>query len=128
MDRFEQLATDAQRALLILGCPSRRDYELLDLAACPIPESIQRNFHERGFEFIGLVGIVNGVAKTHLATALDSETIDALASAVLSRLGNEFTRRLANDPELVEHVEAQRVADDTAWLERYYARLYAPRV
>jgi len=110
MDRFEELAVTAPNAIVIMGNPSQRDYELLDLSTCPPPPSVLENFHERGFQFVGLVGVVNGVPRTQLATPLDSETVDALAAAVLLRLGAEFSQRLANDPELVEHVE--RVAFD----------------
>jgi hypothetical protein len=64
--------------------------------------------------FLGTVGIVNGTPRTELA-----EPLDVTATAYVGQLYFAHVTRA---------LEAQRVADDTAWLERYYARLYAPRV
>ena len=107
-DKFEQVAWDGDCAVAVMGNPAFFDYELVDLRG---DVNDWQDKTGRGMYFLGTVGIVNG-QPTH-----ELEPLDATATAYVGQLYSAHVTRA---------LEAQRVADDTAWLERYYARLYAP--
>ena len=105
MDKFEALATQAPRSTwLILGNPAKRDFVVLPLAECPLPQEIEAAYHGRGFVFVGAVGIVDGAPHTCLAVLLDNETLDMIAAQASRAIEAELSRRLAV-PEIADHAE-----------------------
>jgi hypothetical protein len=101
-DKFEQLASDAELAVAILGNPETSDFELIDLAPGPLTHD-RNSLHERRMVFIGVMGIVRGFPRFALDTPLDAATTTALAQA------------------FVRHVEVTAARElETAWLGRLY--------
>src|ERR1039458_4815763 len=63
MDRFEQLSSDAECAVAVLGNPTTGQYALVDLDHdMPMPEESISDAHQRGFQSVGVMGIKGGVA------------------------------------------------------------------
>jgi hypothetical protein len=77
-DRFELIACYGRLAVAILGNPTTSEFVLIDLTE-PLPDL--RSEAQRGFCFIGAVGIVQGVRRVALAEPLDNASLDALSQA-----------------------------------------------
>jgi hypothetical protein len=88
MDRFSQLALDAELVLFILGNEATGDWELAD------PADTARTYSERGLIFGGLCGIVNGVPRV----VLELELPDPALKAVGEELVRRFARMIARPP------------------------------
>lgn len=104
MDKFEQIAATAQHTVGIVGNKATKDYVFLPLAES-LTEETMRTGQSRGWEFLGVAGIVNGVLKVALEEPLDEAATAALALA--------FFHSTPKD-------------DSVDWLERLY-RLEDPR-
>jgi hypothetical protein len=89
-----------------MGNPQTFDYTLVDLRG---DVTGWRDKTGRGMYFLGAVGIVNGQPRAEL-----SEPLDAVATAYV---GQRYSAHVARALE----------ADDAAWRERYYVRLYSGR-
>jgi hypothetical protein len=83
MTKFQQFVANAEVAVCILGNPESGDFALCDLG--PHAEDLQRDLVQRGYRFVGLLGMVQGVPRSALAEPLEANAIDALAEAFLKR-------------------------------------------
>ncbi len=79
-DKFEQIAGFARLAVGIVGNPRTAEFALVDLTG-PEPVPDFRGEAQRGFCFIGVVGMVQGVPFIALTEPLDSAALDALSQA-----------------------------------------------
>jgi hypothetical protein len=95
-DKFDQLISDAQLKVLILGNPETSDFELIDLAPGPLSHD-PHNLHERGMYFVGVMGIVQGVPRSALDEPLDVLTTTALAQAFVLHAERILNARLEAD-------------------------------
>ncbi len=84
MDKFEQLAMEAQLAVCILANADVSDIELVNLKAVPLHNETTRDFTGRGLRFIGVIGIVQGVPRSALAVPLDPVRTSALSQAFIA--------------------------------------------
>jgi hypothetical protein len=82
LDKFEQLAWDAELAVAIFRNRETSDFELIDLA----PLSNPHNLHARGMVFIGVVAILNCVPRVALDTPLDDATLAVLSQAFVRHI------------------------------------------
>jgi hypothetical protein len=102
-DKHEQIAHDAEFVVCILGNPETSDFELIDISHAPLPEHLRTPMRERGFRFLGTVGLLEGVPRTALEEPLSPEITSALAQAY------------------IRHVEAAANARlEVAWLQRLH--------
>jgi len=81
-DKFEQIAGYARLAVGIVGNPTTSEFALVDLSG-PEPVPDFRGEAQRGFCFIGVVGMVQGVPLIALTGPLDSAALDALSQAYI---------------------------------------------
>ena len=102
-DKFEELAAVAACAVVVLG--NGREFELIDLDTerDEIKEQKGR-LSGSGFEFVGVIGLVDGRPKSALAVPLDHVTTAALSQA--------FVRPVE---------DALNASAEVAWLKRLYA-------
>jgi hypothetical protein len=108
MDKFERLALESQAAAAILG--NGHEFEIIDLGkpeAMPSSE-YRRKLLERGFRFVGIVGLIEGRPKTALA-----EPLDEISTAALSRAYVDLIEQRINE-------SAKAVGDGTDWLTSLY--------
>ena len=81
-DKFEQIAGYARLAVGIVGNPTTSEFALVDLSgAGPVPDF--QGEAQRGFCFIGVVGMVQGVPLIALTGPLDNAALDALSQAYI---------------------------------------------
>jgi hypothetical protein len=81
VDKFEQLARDAEYAVAILANLDTHDTQFVDLQA--VPTDAARTFAGRGLDFVGVVGLVKGQPRVALAVELDAESITAITQAFI---------------------------------------------
>lgn len=63
MDKVEQLAWDAECACGVLGNPRTGEFSLIDLDHdMPMSDAARLDAQQRSFEFVGVLGIKDGVA------------------------------------------------------------------
>ena len=79
-DQFERIAGYARLAVGIVGNPTTSEFALVDLTG-PEPVPDFRGEAQRGFCFIGVVGMVQGVPLIALTGPLDNAALDALSQA-----------------------------------------------
>lgn len=108
LDKFQQLASDAQFAVAVLGNLHTGDLELVNLGATSSADE-QRGWRERRLGFIGVVGLIDGVPEVALAEVIDAETLSALSRAFARCVRNEVNARL------------QPSGDGVEWLKRLYS-------
>jgi hypothetical protein len=112
MDKFEKLAFESSIAAAVLGNVSTGDFQLVDVTSLPLSTEDQASFHARGFGFLGLLGVCDGIPHTALAVELDPTTTSALSSAFV-----QFVWKA-----LSEKGRAQGKRDDGAdWLRRLFS-------
>ena len=107
------MAFDAQVSAVILGNLNTREYVLVDTTPGPIPASL----HGRGFEFIGIMGIVQGVPHTALAVELDAASSTAIAQAWTQYLVGLIVAKL----QPAQPAQSTQTDDSAAWCESLYA-------
>lgn len=61
MDKFEQLA-NGECAAAVIGNPVTGQYALIDMDDAPMSDAAIQEARQRGFEFVGMLGIKDGVA------------------------------------------------------------------
>lgn len=88
LDKFEQIAADAEYAFVILANLDTDDMQFVDLT--PVPADTARAFAERGLGFVGVVGWVGGHPRVALEVELDSETIQRMTEAFV-----QYVRKLS---------------------------------
>lgn len=81
-DQFERIAGYARLAVGIVGNPTTSEFALVDLTG-PEPVPDFRGEAQRGFCFIGVVGMVQGVPLIALTGPLDNAALDALSQAYI---------------------------------------------
>ena len=81
-DKFEQIAGYARLAVGVVGNPKTSEFALVDLTG-PEPVPDFRGEAQRGFCFIGVVGMVQGVPFIALTGPLDNAALDALSQAYI---------------------------------------------
>jgi hypothetical protein len=86
MDKFEQLMSDAQFALVLLANEQTGDWKLIE--SLEVPASTARTYTEKGLAFAGVWGLVGGKPRSALAMPLEGEIVTAIT--------NEFLRRWAH--------------------------------
>jgi len=84
MDKFEQLARDAEYALFLLANESTGDFELIEPQ--PIPTDAARGYSERGLSFGGVLALVGGKPRSALALPLEDATVDAIVREFIARV------------------------------------------
>jgi hypothetical protein len=96
-DKFEQIAGYARLAVGIVGNPTTSEFALVDLTG---PESVPdfRGEAQRGFCFIGVVGMVQGVPLIALTGPLDNAALDALSQAYIRHVECVLEGRNAATP------------------------------
>ena len=108
-DKFETIAAYSDVSVVILGNEATRDYALfpLDVAMWP---PIVAHFRERGFYFIGVIGLQNGAPCVAFDCELDAES----SAAILALFLGTYKRAVP----LIE--EQARKAQSQSWLEQLY--------
>jgi len=84
LDKFEQIAADAQYVFAVLANTDTDDVQFVDLDLCPVPRDAARAYSERGLAFVGVVGWVKGRPSVALDVELDSETIQRMTGAFVA--------------------------------------------
>ena len=84
MDKFQQIAADAEYAVVILANLGTRDFQLVDVQ--PVAEDTARTFAGRGLSFLGCIGLVKGQPRVAVDEELDAESIAHLTQAFLAHL------------------------------------------
>jgi hypothetical protein len=82
LDRFEQIAHDAQYALVLLANEWTGDWELIEPE--PVAPATAQTFAERGLVFGGILGIVSGRPRVALDVELDDEVSTAITQAFVA--------------------------------------------
>jgi len=82
LDKFEQIAADAEYAVVILANLDTDDLQLVDFLQ-PVPAD---TYAGRGLSFIGCIGLVNGAPRVALDVELDAENIRQITRAFLAHL------------------------------------------
>jgi hypothetical protein len=109
MNKFEHIACHGQVVVAILGNEVTRDFELIDLAACPLAPDKAAEYTARGLGYCGTLGFVCGQFRSALAVSLDDATVSALAQAYLDFV---FTKLAAPAP--------LPAGDSAGWLDRLF--------
>jgi hypothetical protein len=110
LDRFEQIANDAQLAVCIMGNPVTSDFELVPLGT-PLTEERRNAWAARGIGFCGIAGVLaDGSPRTAFDVPLDIVSVDALARAFLAHIG-----------QLVQAEAARKKESAVQWLAELYA-------
>jgi len=73
MDKFQQLAHDAEFGVVVLANPDTRDYQFVDLHRGAVSAETAKTYAERGLSFLGVVGIVRGAPRVALEDELTPE-------------------------------------------------------
>jgi hypothetical protein len=73
MDKFQQLAWDAEYAVAVLANLDTNDTQFVDLQ--PGATDAARTFAGRGLTFVGVVGLVNGKPRIALEVEMDAEIL-----------------------------------------------------
>jgi hypothetical protein len=110
LDKFEQIAVNAQFWRAILGNDETGEFELYAPEQLPLSEGQLRALRARGLSFCGAVGIVDGVALTSFETPLGKRAEDAIGR----RFAEEFDAQA--DSHTREQVEKRL-------FEQYLSRL-----
>ena len=105
----EQLYHDAQISAFIMGNFSTREFLLVDTALWPPPDCI----HGRGFEYVGLTGIVNGAPRTALAVELDDAALSAITTAWVQYLAARIMPFMRPPDDSVLFLERLHALQDT---------------
>jgi hypothetical protein len=97
LDKFEQIAADAQIVAIILGNLETRDYELVDPSHVPLAPETAAALHARNLGFIGTVGVVAGKFESAFAVPVDDATAATLAQTFLAFVVAKFTPSRSSD-------------------------------
>lgn len=81
LDKFELLAGFGKFPVVILGNPSARDFELLDLERVPLEPNLEAAYKDRGLYFCGTFALIDGQGRCEFTELLDADMIAALAGA-----------------------------------------------
>jgi hypothetical protein len=81
MDQFEQIIVEAVYAICVVGTGTR--FELIDVVTRARLATVRARC-----DFIGVVGIVDGMPVVKLDVPLDEMTISALSKAFVERIEN----------------------------------------
>lgn len=92
MDKFEQLLTDSQFSMVILGNEEHTDFVLVEDR--PWSDELQSDIARRGLRFAGVLGIVKGKPQCALAVPMDEPTI--------LRLSQQFVARAETDENVMD--------------------------
>jgi len=101
MDKFHQLVSETPSACwAIVGNPAAREFAVFRLGLSLTTESREMlpGFAARGFIFIGVAGIVDGVPQTRLAVPLDAEALRVVVAQTVRVIEEEIEARLAEPP------------------------------
>jgi hypothetical protein len=107
MDKFEQIITGAQFPTAIIGNRTLSEFELVDMDG-KLPLEQLKQLADRGFWYVGAIGLIQGTPRIALNGPLDPQTMTALAHA--------FTRRVADTLNGL----LQPKGDSVEWLGRLY--------
>jgi hypothetical protein len=108
-DKFESLAWDSPFSVVVLGNPSTADFALVPLPG-RLSEPVRHDYNERGFHFLGVVGIVDGVPRVSLDEPLSAPMTDAIARQFITHFEVALGERIA-----------AMGAEDLSWLKRLCA-------
>jgi hypothetical protein len=112
LDKFESLAGFGKFPTVILGNPSTRDFELVDLERVPLEPNVAVDIKSRGLFFCGTFALIDNQFRSELAESLDADAIDALAAAYAALVAAK------------RHEPKHSIS--TSWLEKLWA-LVDPR-
>ena len=107
-DKFTALQDAATYSVGLLANPASGDFELVEWAEVPFPPERLGAYLARGLGFAGVIGVVEGIARTALDTPLEGPIVTAILEAFAQRLEQELNASLAAN------------ASDVAWLRRLW--------
>jgi hypothetical protein len=81
LDKFELLAGFGTFPHVVLGNPSTREFELIDLERVPLDPHTAADIKSRGLGFCATFAVIDGQFRSELAVSLDADTMDALATS-----------------------------------------------
>jgi hypothetical protein len=109
LDAIQQTAWDFPFSISILANPHSLDFALVPTDACPVSPEVIANFHQRGLEFVGVIGC--DFAKPQFKTTFVSE----LQPVLIFGIAVAFA-------EYVDKAVATVTVDSGAeWLKRLHA-------
>jgi hypothetical protein len=115
-DKFETIAIKGRLPVGIVGNPENSEFALVDLTQ-PVPD-FRREIAQRGFCFIGVVGMIEGVPRTALTEPLDTAAVDMLSQAYIRHVEHALQGRIH------AMLSARTIApgnDSEQWLRQLYS-------
>jgi hypothetical protein len=94
LDPAERIALYGQAVCVVLGNVEKRDYELVDVNAVPLPAELIADYHARGLAHCATFGIKDGKFVTAWETVPEDSVVTALAGAFV-----EFAIRKLTAPK-----------------------------
>lgn len=113
VDKFEQLAGEAQYAAVILSNPSLADFQLIDLDFAESCQDRRQRLHDAGYQFFGCMGLVNGVPKIAISEPLDQHATAAIRQAFQILVEERINNSLAVNAADVDWLESLHKLPDT---------------
>jgi hypothetical protein len=98
LDKFESLAGFGKFPTVILGNPSTRDFELIDLERVPLEPHAAADIKSRGLFFCGTFAVIDDQFRCELAVSLNAEVLESLSATYASLVvakGNELKHAIS---------------------------------
>lgn len=122
-EKSNQIAADASIAVYVLVGRTPGDAEFLPLKPRMADDNmlleLKARYSGRSFPTSGVFGLCGGTPMCAFSGPLSDDTIRRLAESFLAYL------RVMLADSFAEYLAIAIASADDAWLERYYARLYA---
>ena len=97
LDKFEQIAFDAQAVCCVLGNIRTGDFELVDLALVPVSVETAAEFHARGLGFVATFGVVDGKFVSSFEVPVSDQLASLLFQDYSVFLLTKFTAKSSGD-------------------------------
>lgn len=108
MDKFGALICRAAVAWAVVRDPLSRTFEVVQMA--DFTDAVLARLIAQRSEFVGVVGLVDGVPQTCLDVSLEAEEIQAATELVMRHIVAEVYARVTVKPELAERAESAAFA------------------
>jgi hypothetical protein len=112
LDKHELLAGVGKFPAVVLGNPSKRDYEVIDLERVPLEPNVAADIKSRELTYCGVFALIDDQFRSEFAEPLDADTIDALAVGYVQLV--------------IAKKNEQKRTISTSWLEKLFS-LVDPR-